>query len=544
MQTRGSDQPAQVVRIAGCAVDFAAGEILRDGKVVRATPKVAQTLAVLSESAGEVVTKQEILDRVWPEIHVTENGLWSSIAELRRIFEDDPRQPRVIETLPRRGYRLIAPVERGERRARQTPAATPHRSRSMAQALRGALRQARRLPRAARGVLLAATIVSAATWAVLAGLEYGSRAPTNSILERGLDAYQRNTPDFNERAIELLEAAVDSQPADARSRAALADAYARKALDYSVEPWWRERALDEARAAVELDPDLAAAHAALGRARSVCGDPEGARRAYRRAIEIRPGHAPALNSLGVLQLHTGALIRATTLLQRAVAKAPDDPAYLVNLGTSLRLLGLPSRARSMLEKVVAPPDSIAAAELAWQMALLDLERGAREAARRQLAAARELAPRSRELLLHSAELALILDRPRQTLAFLAEIKRTRRGPTDLRRLMLLDAVGSEVGERLSEAARRVLAESPATARRNADRSRHLAIAHTALGQRRQAVEWLGRSIDAGYRDRFLLGLDPVFATIRDAPGFSDILQRLDILLEAERQAFLIRSWDS
>ena len=48
---------------------------------------------------------------MWPDTFVSDDGLKRCISELRRVFEDDAREPRVIETIPNRGYRLLAPVE-------------------------------------------------------------------------------------------------------------------------------------------------------------------------------------------------------------------------------------------------------------------------------------------------------------------------------------------------------------------------------------------------------------------------------------------------
>lgn len=73
-------------------------------------PKMMGVLVCLARSAGEVVERAAILDEVWSDTHVTDSVLNRSVAELRRIFSDDPAKPRVIETIRGRGYRLVAPV--------------------------------------------------------------------------------------------------------------------------------------------------------------------------------------------------------------------------------------------------------------------------------------------------------------------------------------------------------------------------------------------------------------------------------------------------
>jgi len=68
-------------------------------------------LVCLAQHVGEPVPKEELLQAVWPDTFVTDDVLKRSISELRRVFEDDARESRIIQTIPKRGYRLIVPVE-------------------------------------------------------------------------------------------------------------------------------------------------------------------------------------------------------------------------------------------------------------------------------------------------------------------------------------------------------------------------------------------------------------------------------------------------
>jgi TolB-like protein len=86
------------------------GELWRGGREVRLTPRAAAVLALLVERAQQIVTKQELLDRVWEGNAVGDEALTSCVQELRRALDDDAREPRYIETRHRRGYRLIVPV--------------------------------------------------------------------------------------------------------------------------------------------------------------------------------------------------------------------------------------------------------------------------------------------------------------------------------------------------------------------------------------------------------------------------------------------------
>ncbi len=85
-------------------------ELTRPGETVHVEPTPMQVLTLLAEHAGETVTREELIEAVWPDVFVTENALSRSISQLRKLFGDDARAPRVIETIPTVGYRLIAPV--------------------------------------------------------------------------------------------------------------------------------------------------------------------------------------------------------------------------------------------------------------------------------------------------------------------------------------------------------------------------------------------------------------------------------------------------
>lgn len=91
--------------------------VSRNGTTVRVEPKVMEVLVCLASQPGEPVSKEAILKAVWSDTFVTEDVLTRSISELRRTFQDDARESRIIQTIPKRGYRLVAAVERVNGRA-------------------------------------------------------------------------------------------------------------------------------------------------------------------------------------------------------------------------------------------------------------------------------------------------------------------------------------------------------------------------------------------------------------------------------------------
>jgi Tol biopolymer transport system component/DNA-binding winged helix-turn-helix (wHTH) protein len=74
------------------------------------TPKAMEVLVVLTARPGDLVSREEILSSVWPDVHVQEEVLTRAVADLRKALDDDRNEPRYIETIPKRGYRVIAQV--------------------------------------------------------------------------------------------------------------------------------------------------------------------------------------------------------------------------------------------------------------------------------------------------------------------------------------------------------------------------------------------------------------------------------------------------
>src|SRR4051812_43859537 len=116
------------IRFDGWQVDFASGEIARDGRVQRLQDQPLQILDELTRRAGGVVTREELIARLWPKGVVEfDTGLNTAVRKLRNALGDDAETPRYIETLPRKGYRFIARIEQPAvppPRAIATPAET------------------------------------------------------------------------------------------------------------------------------------------------------------------------------------------------------------------------------------------------------------------------------------------------------------------------------------------------------------------------------------------------------------------------------------
>jgi Tol biopolymer transport system component/DNA-binding winged helix-turn-helix (wHTH) protein len=111
-------------------VDPSLNRVSSGDQTVQVEPKIMQVLLALAERPGEVVSRDELMARVWPGVFVTDDVLHRAIRELRRLFDGEPtdkERASVIETIRKRGYRLVAEVDRSEapgESSRSAPAAT------------------------------------------------------------------------------------------------------------------------------------------------------------------------------------------------------------------------------------------------------------------------------------------------------------------------------------------------------------------------------------------------------------------------------------
>lgn len=290
------------------------------GEPLALGPRVVATLAALSERAGELVTKDELLDRVWAGEDVNESNVAQSVYTLRKVFREHGLDA-VIATVPRRGYRLTAPV-------RLLPENhLPARRRERVQRWITLGRVRGWLPAALGALLIGAVAVPAAQ----------PVRPPQPLSARGAELYKLaryywnlRTPAGLAKSARMFDAVIASDPGNPLGYAGRADADLMTA-DYERERVKPARYYADARAqirtALSLDPRSAAAHASFGMLRFAADrDPRGSEAEFRRAIELDPGYAIAHHWYGTTLLQKGRLLEASRELHIAVSLEPVSPA--------------------------------------------------------------------------------------------------------------------------------------------------------------------------------------------------------------------------
>jgi len=297
------------------------GELVGDPGSERLEPKVMELLFLLGSRPNQVLSRDEIMQQLWPGLVVGDDTLARAVSKLRKSLGDDPKSPRYIETIPKRGYRFIFSE------ADVPAAAVPDVPDAMVTI--PAPTKARPAWRWVAVAVVSITLGAAAWfWMHRPPAHEDAPADARELSNRASDYYFQYSRVDNEAAIELFQRVIDRHPDYAPAYAGLSDALVQRVLRWpaagaaGAAEFTRlgdalrhghtrtpgaqrqlQRATALAERGVQLDPRSAAAHKALGFVRSVREDFDGALAAYRSAIALDPdAWGPMINIGDVLEI--------------------------------------------------------------------------------------------------------------------------------------------------------------------------------------------------------------------------------------------------
>ena len=335
-----------VLRIGDWTAIPARNALVRAGTEVRLEPRLMDALVVLVERAPHPVSRQELIDGVWQRQFVSDDTLAVTISALRRALGDDARQPRYIETVSRRGYRLIARIERHDP------------TNGIGNAASGPAVRRRIAPRRvllAGAVAIALVVSAAAAWR--SGLTYRPHTPA----PEAYDAYLTGRRFLDQRSISGWQQALDNFRRAAvlddrypAAHAGVADAYTAMS-DFGVASpaEMRPLAMRAARRALDLDDRSAEAHEAMGRALFLF-DWNFARagQSLQRSIALDSAYMPAWQALAWLHSARGEHAAAIVAARRALQLDPVNEARYLELAYVLGLAGRAREANVEVERAI------------------------------------------------------------------------------------------------------------------------------------------------------------------------------------------------
>lgn len=302
------------------------GELWKDGRRVRLAPQLFQVLALIVLGRGELVTREQVRASVWADGTTVEfdQGLNYCLRQIRMTLGDNAREPVWIETVPKRGYRLLVPVTI---RSETISSANQPDARDASAAAKRPVPAALR-PRwrglAPLAVVAAAALVATVWW--WSGRPGAEPPTTSAVAERLFVEAEHLAGSWEPAKVADASAryrrAIEIEPGFARAWAGLANADVMLSF-FEADP---ARAIADsdahARRALELDATLATAHAALGHSYWHQWRWQEAGEALRRSVEANDRSAMAHQLSGLFLASIGRAKEARGHAERAVALQP------------------------------------------------------------------------------------------------------------------------------------------------------------------------------------------------------------------------------
>lgn len=309
----------------------------RDGEVVHISPKAIELLVLLVEAGDRVVTRSEIMDRVWRDTFVEEGNINFHISNLRRALgQNGSPETQFIRTIPRKGYKFVADVRQAEPRKKFFAAARPQR-------------------RVSAGwvavVGLIAISIAAAFGIYNSGGGQKANAVRPEVPDEAVALYKKGRLILDSRVFseqnpaELFAQAIEIAPNYVEAHAALADVYA-----FEGTPEKAEDAIARARAISGDTADLMATEAFIRMFHY--WDWDGAERGFLKAIAADASNAKTRHWYGVMLTLAGRFEEARAELRVARNLAPESLIIAADLGQAEYFAGDLSAAAAELEAVL------------------------------------------------------------------------------------------------------------------------------------------------------------------------------------------------
>lgn len=305
-------------KLGGWTVFPDTGRITRGEETIVLEPKVMGLLELLAGADGAVLSRTDIESQLWANVFVGEDTVARTVSRLRRALGDSAQNPSYIETLPKRGYRVIVPIEPIEEKTATTGEHKPK-------------------PRFAMALAAYLAIAALAIYLLIPAPQSNSEA--ESLTARANDLYMQFTRSNNEAAIALYEKVLAMDKDYAPAQAGLANALVQRVIR-----WPASQDLEGAGSLGEaLERDMHESEPAtkiLSRATALA----------ERAVRLAPRDADALKALGFAYTAQNRIDEAEAIYERALSVDEDAWEVMINLSEIHTIKGEAAESITMLEQ--------------------------------------------------------------------------------------------------------------------------------------------------------------------------------------------------
>ena len=515
--------PGSVLRFGVFQVNLAARELRKHGVRIRLPGQPFCILSILVEKPGEVITREEIRRRLWSSDTFVdfEHSLNSAIKKLRAALGDSPENSRYIETVPRVGYRFIAPVEQVSVTAPTVADASVVMDRSGVPAAAVDVAGKRR-ERMLLGVAIVLVVVPSA---YLAWSRFRSRpqpqvkiaseirnasnghesarsngqpvlspksAEAQELYRKGMYFWNKRTAAGFQQAIEYFQQATASDPNYALAYAGLANSYTLlTGYSSASSTLYMPQARAAALRALELDEQLAEAHTALALiVQNHDWDWQTAGKEYRRAIELNPNYATAHHWYAEHLMWLGRFDEALRESEQARQLDPLSLIIATDNGAILYFSRQYDRAIEQCHTVLRKDPNFGRDRAAGIIIYAYVEKGMFEQALADLEILRRFYG---EGPWHWSLLAYIYGRAGQ-------LEKARRELEKLERLSRNESLNPVI----------------------------MLWAHLGMGNKEEALADLEKAYSEHLNNLTTLKVDPAFDSLRSDPRFQDLLRRVGL----------------
>ncbi len=309
-----SEAPAKIASFGDFQLDFRTNELFKNGQKCDLPEQAARILKLMLQNPGELITRQQICQQIWPDLHIDyDAGLNTAIRSIRRALGDKTGTPGFIETIPRRGYRFLAMVKTADNNPSPTSTAT-------------SISKMRPLHIGFAATLLLTAVLGVFLWQGFAKPEPAPKEQKqisylqSPAYEDFLRAKHALTQSDHALAKLLLEKTIETDPKFAPAFVGIArlTVHGRRQGSDAI-----ERGLALVERALEIDPNLAEAYVLkAGITLYYFRDTDGARALLSRAQELSPGDAQAYVTEAYANAIEGKMPAALTAIAKAHAINP------------------------------------------------------------------------------------------------------------------------------------------------------------------------------------------------------------------------------
>lgn len=306
-------------------VEPAINRLTTDTGTVELEPQVMDLLVYLAQARGEVRSKEQIAQALWPDASVNDDALSRTVWKLRQALGDDAKSPRFVQTVSRRGYRLIAPVEP---LATYTPKARLTVNRTIVLGVAAVFVV----------ILAGASLLSRGDAPIAPEARLQSTDTVTGLLDRADGFYAQYTRSDNEAALRLYERVLAEEPQNAAALAGQANALTQRVIRWGLEGEANRTTLTQALQSGAMETPRALA--ALDRAEALALE----------ATRLDPGHARAWRALGLIKAAQSDFDAARRAYDRALVIDPENWGAMINLSELEDLSGHPERQAELLAR--------------------------------------------------------------------------------------------------------------------------------------------------------------------------------------------------